>query len=425
MLAFWIVAANLIAVALVFLLAPLLRLRPLRGPSSKDANLAVLRGQRSELEADIVHGVLPSEARDEALAELVARAGEDLGGLADPVATAAKRPWILVATLAVLVPICAVAIYLAVGSPAGIDFRPSAAQAPFSDRQIEAMVESLAKKVRDRPDDREGWMLLSRSLNALGRYPEAAEAYAHLSSLAPNDPDVLADYADTLAMTQGQKLAGKPAELVARALAIDPNHPKSLALAGTAAMNSGEYRLATTYWSRLAAQLAPESEDARQVQSILAEISARAASGGKPPAPGPGPRQQAAVPPANASTPPKAATAAVGTTVTGRVSIDPALKPKMAANDTLFIFARAEGGPRMPLAVIRASASELPREFKLDDSMAMAPSMTLSSAKEVRIEARVSKSGNAIGQPGDLVGTSNPIAPGAQGLVIVINRVLP
>ena len=372
MFAFWIVAAILTAVALIFLLFPLLRAQRPRGPSSREANLDILRGQRSEIESDIVHGVLPGEAREEALAELVARAGEDLNVGPEAVDAPVRRPWILASVLAALLPLGAVGIYLAVGSPAVADARPAAAQAPFSDRQIEAMVESLAKKVRDRPNDLEGWRLLSRSLNALGRFPEAVDAYAHLLTLSPNDPDVLADYADALAMTQGQKLAGKPAELVARALAIDPNHPKSLALAGTAAMNSGDYRLATTYWSRLQAQLAPESDDARQIRAILAEISARGASG-----------------------------------------------------DTLFIYARAEGGPRMPLAVIRASAGELPREFKLDDSMSMAPNMTLSSAKSVRIEARVSRSGNAIGQPGDLIGASNPIAPGAQGVMIVIDRVLP
>jgi cytochrome c-type biogenesis protein CcmH len=419
MLAFWIVAAILTAVALIFLLVPLLRTRPPRGPSSREANLAILRGQRGEIESDIVHGVLPGESRDEALAELVARAGEDLNVGSEAMDAPVRRPWILASVLAALLPLCAVAIYFAVGSPAAVDARPAAAQAPFSDRQIEAMVESLAKKVRDRPNDVEGWRLLSRSLNALGRFPEAVDAYAHLLTLAPNDPDVLADYADALAMTQGQKLAGKPAALVAQALAIDPNHPKSLALAGTAAMNSGEYRLATSYWSRLQGQLAPESDDARQVRAILAEISARAASGAKPPALAQAPRQQ--VPEA----PSKAPTAAAGATVTGRVSIDPALKSKLAPGDTLFIFARSEGGPRMPLAVIRASAGELPRDFKLDDSMSMAPNMTLSSAKIVRVEARVSKSGNAIGQPGDLVGASNPIAPGTQGVAIVIDRVLP
>ena len=418
MLAFWIVAAVLIAVALVFLLVPLLRVRPPHGLSAREANLAVLRGQRGELDADVAHGVLAGDARDEALAELVARAGEDLAGPPEAPAPLARRPWILASSLAILLPASAVAIYLAVGTPAAVAPR-TAAQAPFSDRQIEAMVESLAKKVRDRPNDRDGWMLLSRSLNALGRYAEAVDAYRHLASLVPNDPDVLADYADALAMTQGSKLAGEPAQLVAQALAIDPNHPKSLALAGTAAMNSGEYRLASAYWTRLAEHLPPDSDDARQVRAILADIAARATSSAKP-----SPLASAAKPevPAGSTKSPKAAG---GASVTGRVSIDPALKSKVVASDTLFIFARSEGGPRMPLAVIRAPATELPRAFALDDSMAMAPNMALSSAKSVRIEARVSKSGNAIGQPGDLVGTSNPVAPGAQGVMVVIDRVLP
>jgi cytochrome c-type biogenesis protein CcmH len=420
MLAFWTAAALLVGVALAFLLVPLLRVRPPRGFSTREANLAVLRGQRSELDSDVARGVLPKEAHDEALAELLARAGEDLGGPAveNPV-PASRRPWILVSSLAVLFPVAAIAIYFAVGMPEAVGPRSTAAAPPFNDRQIEAMVESLAKKVRERPQDRDGWMLLSRSLNALGRFPEAVEAYKHLATLAPNDPDVLADYADALAMTQGSQLAGKPAALVAQALAIDPNHPKSLALAGTAAMSAGEYRLATGYWTRLAERLPADSDDARQVRAILAEIAAKAASGKRPP-----PLASTAKPQAPAG-PTQSPQASAGASVTGRVSIDPALKAKVAAGDTLFIFARAEGGGRMPLAVIRASASELPRAFRLDDSMSMAPNVTLSSAKQVRIEARVSKSGNAIGQPGDLVGTSAAVAPGAQGVTIVIDRVLP
>ena len=111
--------------------------------------------------------------------------------------------------------------------------------------------------------------------------------------------------------------------------------------------------------------------------------------------------------------------------MTGVVSIAPALAAQVGAGDTLFVFARAEGGSRMPLAILRRSARELPMRFVLDDSQAMAPTAKLSGAQAVRIEARVSRSGNAMPQPGDLVGSSAVVKPGARDVAIVVDKALP
>ena len=412
MLVFWTLAALMIAVALGFVLVPLLRPSAATGRSQRDANLEVLRGQRREIEHDLASGSLPAQARDEALVELVARTEIDLAGEeAQPIAPIAKRPWVAIVATGVVVPAIAVGVYLVLGTPAGLDpARPAAADPPFSDQQIIAMVDNLATKVRSRPDDVQGWSLLARSLSALRRFPEAAEAYAHLAQLVPGDASILADYADALGMAQGGKLAGKPYELVKEALGIDPKHRKSLALAGTAALNAGDFAGALRHWEALAAQLAPGSEDEKRVRSIIEEVHGRALAQGKPLPPAPNVAKAAPAP---------------ERTVTGSVTVAPEFSAKVAAADTLFIFARAEGGPRVPLAVVRASAKELPRAFRLDDSMAMAPEMKLSSAAAVRIEARVSRSGNATPQPGDLVGTSAVVQPGARDVKIVIDRVVP
>jgi cytochrome c-type biogenesis protein CcmH len=277
-----------------------------------------------------------------------------------------------------------------------------------------------------------GWSLLARSMNALGRYAEAADAYEHLTKLVPNNADVLADYADSLAMKQGRDLSGKPYALVKQALKIDPAHQKALALAGTAAMNEGDYASSLRYWQALGAQVPPGSEDAAKVDGIIAEVRSRAATTGKPLASGPAspaprvaqaPPRASAQPPAASAQP--AAPAAIGPTVSGTVTIADTLAPKVAITDTLFIFARSEGGPRIPLAVYRGGARELPKAFVLDDSMSMAPGMKISTAQQVRIEARVSKSGNATPQPGDLVGSSAVVKPGARDVKIVIDRVVP
>ena len=428
MVAFWILAALMTGVALAFVLVPLLRSRSSSAPSTGEAALAALRGQRSEIEADVEAGLLPADAREEALRELVARAERELpreaSGAPARKTPASGRPILVAGAIALLLPATAVALYLLLGTPRGLD--PVAArpeQPPFSDQQIVNMVETLAKKVRERPDDVQGWSLLARSMNALGRYPEAVDAYEHLAKLAPGNAEILADYADALAMKQGRNLTGRPYEIVKQALKIDPSQKKALALAGTAALNEGDFAGSIRHWQLLGAQLPPGSEDDAKVRSIIEEVRGRAAASGRAL---PAPRAIAAAPaaPEKAGAPAGPA-ASAGTTVSGTVSIAPELASKVAITDTLFIFARSEGGPRVPLAVLRGSAKELPKSFMLDDSMAMAPGMKLSTAGAVRIEARVSKSGNAMPQPGDLVGSSGVVKPGARDLKIVIDRTLP
>ena len=402
MVVFWSLAALMLAVALAFVLVPMLRARALAGPSALEANLEVLRAQRREIDADVARGLLPASARDEALADLVGRAAVDLSAPA-PAATAPdKRPWLAAAATAVLVPAIAVGVYLAVGVPGAASSLLVAREAgKLDDKQIVDMVESLARKVRERPDDAQGWALLARSMAALGRFNEAAEAYERVVKLVPGDAQVLADFADVLGMAQGRTLKGRPYELARRALEIDPKHPKALALAGTAAMDEGDRATALRHWQTLASVAAPGSDDEKQVREIIAELEPRT---GQAPAALP----LAAAPGAPA--------------VSGAVSVAPGLATKVAATDTLFVFARAEGGPRFPLAILRATARELPLAFSLDDSMAMTPATRLSSAQAVRIEARISRSGDAMPRPGDLVGTSAVVQPGARDVKIVIDR---
>ena len=415
MLAFWILATLMLAAALAFVLVPLLRARGPAGPTAVEANLEVLRAQRREIDADVATGVLPGGARDEALAELVARAEDDLAAR-EPAPAATPRPWAVAATLGVAIPALVVGVYLAVGSPRAVDPRNvAAAPAPGvpDDKQIVAMVENLAAKVRERPQDAQGWALLARSMAALGRFKESADAYAHLSTLVPDDAQVLADWADALGMAQGRSLAGQPYELARRALAIDPRHPKALALAGTAALDANDFALALRHWQALAGTLPPDSPDAQQVQNVIAEIRGRAAQAGK------------SLPAAAAAPKPAPPPQAAGGSITGTVTLAPALAGRVKGGETLFVFARAEGGPRVPLAIIRAGAQQLPLRFTLDDSQAMAPNMKLSTASAVRVEARISASGNATAQPGDLAGTSGVVNPGARDVAVTIDKVLP
>jgi cytochrome c-type biogenesis protein CcmH len=419
MAVFWMLAGLMTVVALAFVLVPLLRARPPAGPTAMEANLEVLRGQRRELEADIASGVIPADARNEALAELVTRAEADLAAPAAAVAAERKRPWAAVAIAAVGIPALAFGVYLAIGSPAATDPR-IASTGVAEQKDMTELVDRLAQKVRERPDDAKGWALLARSTAALGRFEESARAHERLMKLVPGDAQIMADYADVLGMTQGRTLAGRPFELVKSALEIDPANRKALALAGTAAMEQGRFVESIGYWERLAAVVPPDSDDAKEVAEVLGELRSRA---GLPAKASPAVAKAA---PAVAKAPaPAVASPAAGKSVSGIVTIAPELAAKVAATDTIFVFARAESGSRAPLAVLRGSARELPLTFALDDTMAMSPQWSLSRADNVRIEARVSKSGNAMPQSGDVIGSSGIVKPGARDVRVVIDKVVP
>jgi cytochrome c-type biogenesis protein CcmH len=411
MIGFLVVAAAMVAVAVAWVLVPLLRPHRPASPDPEAANLAVLRDQLAELDADLGRGTLTAERYAQARLELERRVldegepGAPAGGAGPPAASA----W-AAAILGATIPLAAIAIYLAVGAPGALFAdapRGSGPQHEVTPAQLEAMVAKLAAHVAKNPDDAQGWTLLARSYYVMGRYPEAVRAYERAASLAPRDADLLADYADALAVTQGRSLQGKPLELVRRALEIDPDHWKALALAGTAAFERKEYARAIAYWEQLMRVVPADSQIGRSLEASIAE--ARALAGAT----------------TAAAKAPKTGAVAAGAKVAGRVSLAPALAAKAAPTDTVFIFARAASGPPMPLAVLRRQVKDLPLEFALDDSMAMAPNLRLSGHSDVVVGARVSRSGNATPQSGDLQGLSKPVKVGATGLAIVIDRAVP
>jgi len=405
--AFVVLGAVLIAGALLFVVPPLLR-RGLRTGETRDAvNVAVYRDQLRELEADLRAGTLAPDQHEKARGDIEARLLADVGkgdALAHP-----QRPTRAAAlALGLAVPICALAVYVAVGNPRAL--LPQSAEGAnahgVSAQQFEAMVSRLAARLKENPEDPEGWMMLGRSYAVLGRFGEASEAYAKAAARTPGDAQLLADYADALAMAQGRTLQGDPEKILLRALAVDPNNVKALLLAGTAAFNRNDGASAVRHWERVLGLLPAESDMVQRVQASIAQARSLGRS--------PGAKTQIAKP----------AQAPGGGRVSGVVTVAPELAGKVAPGDTVFIFARAAEGPRMPLAILRRRGSDLPVQFSLDDSMAMAPQMKLSAFPRVVIGARVSKSANASPQPGDLQGSSAPISVGARSVSVVIDTEL-
>ena len=446
MLLFWFIATLLVALTLGMLLWPLLRARHVVvAPDDDTAAIAVYRDQKRALDAECAAGAITPSERDTTLAELARRISEDvaapvLSSTSSPVSAASttapapRRAWALAVALLLLVPAASFTLYQRLGNPlAGIAATAAGGGTghEVSEQQIAAMVTSLATRLKQNPNDADGWVLLAHSYQALERFAESADAYARADALIPNNAGLLADYADALAMAQGRKLGGAPAALIQRALAIDPKNKKALALAATVALEARDLDTSIAYWRRLAAELPIGSDDARQVADVIAEVDAARREGkGGPPAPSgratvePSKRAAETAPAVPAPSAPRGGTGAAGS-IAGRVDLEAALASKVALNDTVFIFARAAEGPRMPLAVLRIPAKELPRDFSLDDSMSMAPGVRLSAAPSVIVEARISKSGNALPQSGDLFGRSAPLKPGATGVRITIDQVVP
>ena len=423
---FWILATLLVAATLGALTWPLLRARSRpQAPDADGAAIAVFRDQKRTLDSERDAGTITEVERDAALTELTRRVAEETSDREVPDAPGHnRRAWSLALAFVVVIPAAALLLYQRLGNPGATAVASATAGHEVTEQQIVAMVETLAMRLKQHPEDADGWVLLAHSYQTLDRFPDAADAYAHANELIKDDPNLLADYADVLAMTQNRKLSGKPVALIDRALALDPAHKKALALAATAALDARDFALSLQYWHRLARELPAGSEEARQVADVIAEISGTPRDGkGATPASG-GQRNSPPASAATAQTPPASTTPAAGA-ISGRVDLVPAFASKVALSDTVFIYARAAEGPRMPLAVLRIPARELPKDFLLDDSMGMAPGVKLSAAPAVIVEARISKSGNAIPQSGDLFGRSAAIKPGIAGLRITIDQVVP
>ena len=415
MIAFVGVATVLLLAAVLAVLVPLLRKpRAASGsaaPDSASLSIGVLREQVLELEQEYKAGRLGAEQYEQERAELEIRALEDARPEARSSSWDGRRSR-LAMLLGTGISVAVVGTYALLGSPQALaPGKPeqAAGQAPhaLSQQQIVSMVERLSERLQDNPGDGPGWQMLARSYGVLGRYAESAAAYGRAVNLLPPDAQLLADFADTLAMMQGRRLQGEPEKVVRQALQVDPRNVKALALSGTISFERKDYGVAIGEWRKILAAVPEDSSVASSIRASIADAEKKMGNAGSQDA---------------KSTP--AAVAPATTKVSGSVLLDPALREKVGADDVVFVFAHAVNGPRMPLAILRKRVADLPFEFSLDDSMAMAPNFRLSQFDKVVVGARVSKSGDALPRSGDFEGTSVQIAPGAGGVKISIRSVV-
>ena len=302
MILFWLICAAFIVIALAFILPTALerneKSRRAIADERKQANIAIYRDQLVELQSDLQNGIVSQEQYAQDRDEIERRLLEDTAAAAAPktpkTATTQPQSRSTAYALAIGLPLIAVIFYLQIGSPKGITDPtggggvggggPFSAAGPMegggerSQEQIEANVAALAKRLQSNPSDAQGWTMLARSYNSMERYGEATGAYAKATELQPKDADLWAEYAFASAMAAGQRLDGKPLELVNQALKIDPENAKALQLAGSAAFQAKDYKKAVDYWQRVLKKVPPDSEVA---QTITARINEAQSLAGK------------------------------------------------------------------------------------------------------------------------------------------------
>jgi cytochrome c-type biogenesis protein CcmH len=419
MTSFWLICALLLLVAVLFLVLPLWRSGTKNTTVLRDAaNLDIFRDQIAEMDADLRNGLLTAELYEQGKRELQARLLDEVKG-GEETAKVRNPHKITALVLALLLPAIALGMYWKLGNREALE-APAArpANAAMNAQPAPIDLSALETKVASQPNDHAALAELARGYAEAERYPEAIASYEKLVKLEPNNATWLADYADATAIANGESLKGKPSEILQQALKVDPNNYKALALSGSAAMERGEYDLAMQHWDKLLKLMPKGSEDAKMVESGIQqakEFIAQLKSGKNPTmpeAPPQGDREQSP--------------ALVGGAerITGTVSLSKELAGKVKPDDLVFILARAAEGPKMPLAVIRKQVKDLPLQFTLDNSQAMAPQMKLSNFDSVVVVARISKTGNAMPQTGDLQGISAPMKPGSSGVKLSVDKVV-
>jgi len=405
---FWSGVAVLICIAFAIILPPLWKKKEIKAANSDQRNIAIAQERVKELKQQLQAGTLTQQQYDEQFYELELTLGDDLDIQQSNQKSSTQGRWV-VPVIALFIPLFSVITYFALGEPdalikAEIKQPQQVAQ---NGQDINAMIAQLATRLKQNPNNAKDWILLGRSFKYVKEYKLAANSFEKAYQLVGDDPEVLLHYADTLAMLNNGSLAGKASELIFKALEKTPNDVTGLWLAGMAKAEQRDFVQALKYWRKIQDIVPKDSEPYAQVEKLISTVKAQV-SGLKP--------QNTAVTTTESQ-------ADANNSINVQVDIAADIKTKVASTDTVFIYAKALTGPPMPLAIVKKQVSDLPITVTLDDKMAMMPTMKLSNFKAVKVVARISKSGTAMPQKGDYLGTvelSKLIKD--QIVVIVINK---
>ena len=432
-----------------------------RADDPVQANAAVYKDQLRDLEKEYVLGNLNSEELQIARDELARRLLEDVGGdttsaehslaisreetfveahehaqiVKPKPATCWRAPWVLVMSFVFLVPVAAMLMYAVMGQPLALN--PAALQAEaeqgsdISPEKMTEMATALMRRLQDEPNQVDGWVMLARVQRAREHFDESDEAFRKALALSKDD-NLAIEHAEVLAQKNQGSFAGQPWAIIQRVLTADPQHLNALLLAGSASYTELNYRSALRFWERAREVVEPNSPDAPELDRAIAQTREKMGLPAAPPRsnvmanalgqPNTNSTTNGAAVNANSTGAPNSQVSTIR--ITGRVSVIKELADKVAPSDTVFVFATPVSGSRMPLAIVRTTADKLPFDFVLDDSTSMNPAAKLSSMTEVTVKVRISKSGQAIAQPGDLGVSLTPVKLGTSGLNLMVREPL-
>ena len=435
-LTFIVLAVGLIAVVLVVLCVALwrgaqagalaLQAQDVARHNPALANAAVYRDQLLDLEREHALGNLNDQELQVARDELSQRLLDDVGPAeaateaasaeASDRATAVagpRQPWFWLTALIVLVPVLSLVMYGLLGQPEALD--PLALkqgvsnEAEVTPEKLATMAAALTRRLEDEPNNVEGWVMLARVQRALGQFEPSGQSLRKALALSQDD-NLAIDLAEVLAQQNAGNFAGEPWAIIQRVLKADPRHLNGLFLAGSASYTESNYSAALRFWERAREVVAADSPDAPELDRAISEA-----------------RDKLGIAPAAPLAPHAGVKAALSpeAQIHGRVSLAPEWAGKVGPQDTVFVYATAVSGSRMPVAIVRTTVAALPFDFVLDDSTAMNPSAKLSSMSEVTVRVRVSKSGQAMPQPGDVMGSVSSVKLGSRNLSLIAKDVQP
>ena len=421
---FVVLALGMVLCVAGVLMWVLLRQRPVVTHASQaKANAKVYRDQIADLDREHESGHISDAEWQQSRDELSMRLLEDTSAQDDPVAKQEKPALWTAVLVAVALPLSAVGMYMWVGEPDALN--PMAVQSndKVDPTQLLQMAESLAQKLNDKPDNLQGWVMLGRTYRTLEKFDASVQAYDRALKLSADD-DLKLERVEVLAMKSQGNFEGEPWTVIRDILQRDPQNYGALLMAGSASYSHEKFADALKYWQQARKPLAADNPDVPGLDEAIASVQQKL---GMPVqvAKGPSTQMNAAQTPAAAPSAITSGAASTGLTVSGQVAIAEALKGKVKPSDVVFIYATPANGERMPLAIFKTTVAQLPLAFTLDDSTAMTPERKLSGAGEVLVKVRVSKSGNAMPQSGDLAGTLGPVKVGSKGLKLEIKDQIP
>jgi cytochrome c-type biogenesis protein CcmH len=391
------IAVILIALAVLMVSFPLLRSKKRAFVSDPSSSLNILQENLKQLEQDLLDKQITQEQFNLQKSEIEARTVAEVIQIQQGALPSQQAGRTLSYGLIIGVPLAVLGLYFILGNPDALHDNKDPQVV-----QIELMVSQLEKKLADDPKNVTGWMFLGRSYAAMNRLPEAKRAFLKAIQLEPSNDDLLSDFADLIAF-QNKSINAEAMGYIDQALKINPKNVKALALRGSAFYDQQNFPQAISDWNLAIQYLGSSNPDFSQgLKESIAQAKAQITNSSK---------KSEKINPQNQ--------------LMGRVSIDPSLMSQVSPTDTVFIYAKASQGPRMPLAVLRFTAKDLPRNFELNDRQAMSPELALSQFKEFTVIARISKSANPIPQSGDLYGQIDSVKLGANQINIVIKTKQP